>query len=382
LKPAESASPGGMTSAGAEYFVYNAASEGLAGRPGADGYAMSTVAGYVSYADAGSPLEQAVATNDSFAAFARVKRAIDSGAFEFVIGRTSGSNSAGAWSIGVSTTDHIVASVGGVAHDTGVVWSAGAWHEVGLSYDGSGSGDGQVLVYVDGRRVGAFQPGAIDALSYLHLGSGLAGANRFRGYYDHVEFWDKPKGDDAFAALGGAPAGDLPGDYDVDDDVDGADFLAWQRGFGSTATPAGSGADGNANGVIDAFDMGVWQANFGRTAPPQAASAASAPAIHVASAGFEDSKESHALTALLRRETAAGGLAQSNVKTRWIRPAPRPVWPAATLQARDDALASVGVRPAAPAFAGDSLVADDDARDDVGEEVFGLPAGWQLDWLR
>lgn len=58
----------------------------------------------------------------------------------------------------------------------------------------------------------------------------------------------------------------LPGDYDRDDDVDGRDFLVWQRTFGSPATPAGSGADGDASGTIDAGDLGMWQNNYGATA--------------------------------------------------------------------------------------------------------------------
>ncbi len=52
------------------------------------------------------------------------------------------------------------------------------------------------------------------------------------------------------------------GDYDSDGDVDGSDFLAWQLGFGSNASPAGSGADGDASGVIDAQDLAIWQTNY------------------------------------------------------------------------------------------------------------------------
>lgn len=57
-----------------------------------------------------------------------------------------------------------------------------------------------------------------------------------------------------------------PGDYDTDGDVDGRDFLTWQRTFGAPASPAGSGADGNSNGVIDGGDFAVWKTNFGATA--------------------------------------------------------------------------------------------------------------------
>lgn len=53
------------------------------------------------------------------------------------------------------------------------------------------------------------------------------------------------------------------GDYDNDGDIDGRDFLAWQRSFGTAAVPAGSGADGDGSGTIDAGDLEIWQNNYG-----------------------------------------------------------------------------------------------------------------------
>jgi predicted phosphodiesterase len=52
----------------------------------------------------------------------------------------------------------------------------------------------------------------------------------------------------------------LAGDYDSDNDVDGADFLVWQRGFGSTTQLA---ADGNHDGQVNADDLTIWQNNYG-----------------------------------------------------------------------------------------------------------------------
>lgn len=51
-------------------------------------------------------------------------------------------------------------------------------------------------------------------------------------------------------------------DFNDDGDVDGADFLLWQRQFGNSVT-AFSGADGNGNGVVDAPDLALWQTGFG-----------------------------------------------------------------------------------------------------------------------
>jgi len=53
-------------------------------------------------------------------------------------------------------------------------------------------------------------------------------------------------------------------DFDTDSDVDGFDFLAWQRGFGASgaaATKANGNADGDSD--VDAVDFGLWRAQFG-----------------------------------------------------------------------------------------------------------------------
>lgn len=53
------------------------------------------------------------------------------------------------------------------------------------------------------------------------------------------------------------------GDYSDDGVVDGADFLTWQRSFGSAAIPAGSGADGDEDGTVDVGDLDVWRDSYG-----------------------------------------------------------------------------------------------------------------------
>ena len=54
----------------------------------------------------------------------------------------------------------------------------------------------------------------------------------------------------------------LAGDFDLSGSVDGADFLEWQRQFGTSVTP-GTGADGDSNGTVDADDLAIWQGNYG-----------------------------------------------------------------------------------------------------------------------
>ncbi len=53
------------------------------------------------------------------------------------------------------------------------------------------------------------------------------------------------------------------GDFDADGDFDGSDFLAWQRGFGTTVGASSAGGDADADGVVNGQDLAIWQGNFG-----------------------------------------------------------------------------------------------------------------------
>jgi hypothetical protein len=55
----------------------------------------------------------------------------------------------------------------------------------------------------------------------------------------------------------------VPGDYDQNGLVDGADLLLWQQDLNMAAVPAGSGCDGNKNGLVEAGDLATWQGHFG-----------------------------------------------------------------------------------------------------------------------
>jgi hypothetical protein len=55
---------------------------------------------------------------------------------------------------------------------------------------------------------------------------------------------------------------DVPGDYDQNGAVDGADFLVWQRQLGQSGP--GLAADGDGSGAIDAADLRFWETHLGQ----------------------------------------------------------------------------------------------------------------------
>ncbi|HEX6960636.1 MAG TPA: dockerin type I domain-containing protein [Lacipirellula sp.] len=81
--------------------------------------------------------------------------------------------------------------------------------------------------------------------------------------------------EDVLAAFGFATA--ESGDFDDDGDVDGSDFLAWQRGLGSSVTP-GTGADGNSDGTVDGDDLAIWKDAVGSGTATIAAAVVPEPA--------------------------------------------------------------------------------------------------------
>lgn len=53
------------------------------------------------------------------------------------------------------------------------------------------------------------------------------------------------------------------GDFDGDQDVDGRDFLIWQRNFGMMTNATASHGDANADGKVNAEDLLRWKQNYG-----------------------------------------------------------------------------------------------------------------------
>lgn len=55
----------------------------------------------------------------------------------------------------------------------------------------------------------------------------------------------------------------LPGDFDLDLDVDGSDFLVWQRNFGATGAEFADG-DADEDGDVDVDDLQLWETSYGK----------------------------------------------------------------------------------------------------------------------
>jgi hypothetical protein len=51
------------------------------------------------------------------------------------------------------------------------------------------------------------------------------------------------------------------GDFDIDGDVDAADYSIWRSSYGAAGEPFAE-ADGNGNGVVDAGDYVIWRNSF------------------------------------------------------------------------------------------------------------------------
>lgn len=93
-------------------------------------------------------------------------------------------------------------------------------------------------------------------------------------------------------------------DFNSDGDVDGQDFLAWQRGYGIPA-PNAAKANGDADNdrYVDGDDLGIWKGELGTggaaaTAALLSESIEAAPAAIAELAAVESPSATHALQPL------------------------------------------------------------------------------------
>jgi hypothetical protein len=80
---------------------------------------------------------------------------------------------------------------------------------------------------------------------------------------------------DNFYGFDSASGGDA--DFDADGDVDGADFLKWQRGLGLIGQNGNTNGDADGDGDVTGADLAIWKQQFGGTGAVVGASAIPEP---------------------------------------------------------------------------------------------------------
>ena len=94
------------------------------------------------------------------------------------------------------------------------------------------------------------------------------------------------------------------GNFNRDSAVDGADFLAWQRGYGKSNATVNDG-DGTADGEVDGNDLAVWKNQFGSVF--QRAETTATPLLLDAEMMTDDSSSMNAVDA---PQSAGSGLSR------------------------------------------------------------------------
>jgi hypothetical protein len=108
-----------------------------------------------------------------------------------------------------------------------------------------------------GAETGVGMAESIDDLLFSTAGDYLI---RVLGRQDANQFYQL---DLSFSEI---PVAAENADFDGDADVDGEDFLIWQRGAGIGTTL--SQGDANGDALVDRLDLDVWKEQFGIAAPP------------------------------------------------------------------------------------------------------------------
>jgi hypothetical protein len=121
------------------------------------------------------------------------------------------------------------------------------------------------MVVNTGTDIASGRDISVDAAGNIHYVSSGQGAYRVLSTGGHTlatTSFDGTDYDFTIVPVGGSEDN---ADFDNDGDVDGADFLTWQRGVGMD----GDLPDGNANddNIIDGADLDIWQTQFGPGAP-------------------------------------------------------------------------------------------------------------------
>ncbi len=98
---------------------------------------------------------------------------------------------------------------------------------------------------------------------WLSSAQGLSDRVLANGDWDSWAFENPPSlFSTAFAENPIAAVAPYSADFDADNDIDGSDFLAWQRGFSITSGASLEQGDANGDGEVDSLDLQLWALMF------------------------------------------------------------------------------------------------------------------------
>jgi hypothetical protein len=134
-----------------------------------------------------------------------------------------------------------------------------SWHHIVVSRNGDDIND--ILLVIDGEHIttdryaDSTDSWGITAPFDARIGTRTTAPDdhTFNGWIDEMAIWigRQLTVSEAQGLWRAATGQASPGDFDVDGDVDGNDYLVWQRGLGTT---------------YDAADLADWKASYGATA--------------------------------------------------------------------------------------------------------------------
>ena len=145
---------------------------------------------------------------------------------------------------------------------------------IALELDLSAIISSMTLTLIDNQTVDAitgFFENPAAALDLYEEGASIAGTG-FGGSVN-ISYLGGTGNDVVLSLVAGAVEDDA--DFDGDGDVDGADFLTWQRGVGTTSGATLEEGDATGEGAIDGDDLVVWEGQFG--VPPAVVASAPVP---------------------------------------------------------------------------------------------------------
>jgi hypothetical protein len=113
--------------------------------------------------------------------------------------------------------------------------------------------------------------GAVDAASGQNMEGLTLGPRLANGKWVLVGVVDNGSGSDPLSlntVVSFTAAATTTADFNASGDADGADFLAWQRGFGKAIGAALADGDGDRDGDVDGGDLALWRAVFSTATTP------------------------------------------------------------------------------------------------------------------